>query len=111
MPLMLHGASGVMTPQLYPVPGTIWPNTDEGRTSPVSAWRAPAAPATTPEPYNSGALPPHDGSNRSKLNADASPLPLYGGDHLYIRRPISKVRVGFIFQVSWTNHAKVFWIR
>src|SRR5688500_10243345 len=100
MPLMLHGASGVMTPQLSPLPGTSCPMNDEGRISPLSGLRARAAPATRTWLYNIGALPPHDGSNRSKLNADASPLPLYGGDHLYIRRPISKVRVGFIFQVS-----------
>src|SRR5688500_8640775 len=100
MPLMLHGASGVMTPQLNPVPGTIWPMNDEGRISPVSGLRARAAPDTRTGSYNTGALPPHDRSNRSKLNADASPLPLYGGDHLYIRRPTSKVNVGFTFQVS-----------
>jgi hypothetical protein len=46
MPLILQGLPGVMTSQLYPVPGTINPTYVTGRISPVSGFCARRAPFT-----------------------------------------------------------------
>jgi hypothetical protein len=47
MPLIAHGVVGVMTPHVYPVPGTIWPMNGDGRISPVSGFCARRAPLTS----------------------------------------------------------------
>src|SRR6266849_10131362 len=112
MPLILQGVVGVIGPQLKPVPGTISPINGAGRISPVRGFRARRVVPCKVGWYNTGGFPPHLGSNRSKVNAEASPPllepPCSGGAHLYMRRPTSRVRFRRTFQVSWTNHAHVY---
>src|SRR5438128_1869611 len=111
MPLILHGVVGVIGPQLKPVPGTIRPINGAGRTSPVSGFSALRVVPCKVGWYNTGGFPPHLGSNRSKVNAEASPPlfdpPCSGGAHLYMRSPTSTVTLRRAFQVSWTNQAQV----
>src|SRR5438067_9740447 len=78
-----------------------------GRISPVFGFSARRAPLDNTGVKNTGGLPPHVGSKRSKLNPEDSPPCANGGLHRYTRRPASIVSFEWIFQVSCTNAAQV----
>ena len=83
--MIWQGVFGVMAPlHVYPVPGTIWPIKVEGKSSLVIGfWARRFVPVHGDAPTQNGrnktgGFPPQFGSNRSKLNAELSPLPHNG---------------------------------
>ena len=89
------------------MPGTICPIYVTGKISPLTGFTARRPCAVVIGRNSTGGLPPHFGSNFSKLKTDDSPVLWRGMSDLYIRRLMSTLTFECTFHVSCTYQSYV----